>query len=302
MRYQEIQAALSVLHAYPGARRRAGAGIIEDANQGFVPKYIDLETGWFIAREFATLRAPIPVVLEDGDRWIFRAYAHMLGQYDPAVAEANAIATEPALRGIANLLRALLICKDAQAVDIAKRTGVRVDVLLAFEKLFYNVLDRHADSAYIATMVYPETRMREIYEDYVESETWGALLVRVGFNRGTEAVALLAGLVSSSVLRSGEGAALADQLEATIMANALMVVHAGFVHQEKHSVAINHARSILIGAKQGGQDTAAGSPISSSTGDELTGQMTTFFDAEKRLRSAKRAARLTVEVEASADG
>jgi hypothetical protein len=39
--------------------------------------------------------------------------------------------------------------------------------VIAYEKLFFNVLDRKKDHSYIASVVYPEGRLVEAAEDYI---------------------------------------------------------------------------------------------------------------------------------------
>lgn len=299
MRCHNIHTALKVLHTLPGVRARGGMAAVERAHDIFVAKYRDLELGWFLAREFAQRRRPFPVTCIGSDRWVYRAYAHQLGQHDPIITEARAIQVEPSLRNDCDVLRAALITKDLDVPLLSQKTGVPIDVILAFEKLFFNVIDRHEDAMYLRSAIYPGSRFCEMYEDYAEHEAWGALLMRVGFNRGLESVLLMAGLTQGHILKTGDtGAALADQLECTIMANALLLVHAGLGHGKNNAVSLNHAKSILTAAKQGGADTAAGSPVTTTdNNDPLLTQMLGFLDKNKRERATARQQRLTIEAD-----
>jgi len=174
-------------------------------------------------------------------------------------------------------------------------TGVPLDVVLAFESLFFNVFDREREAIYVRNLAYDNTLpIVEMFEDYSKTEMVETLLLRAGYSRGFDAARVLAGIAGRSVLSTSRTAPqLAEQLEITMLSNAIISAQAGFGHQAADSVAISHAKSLLTAAKQGGVDTGTGSPVTTAdTSDSLVGQMLAFTGKDKRARAAVTAAKL----------
>lgn len=270
----------------------------------FVTRYTDFQSGWLIAKEFALRGRNFPLILTGSDRWIFRAYLHCMGRYDDVVAEAHALANEPRLQHIADTLRAALVAPGATVSQIEKHTGMHPDVIIAFEKLFFGIFDRIGDRTYVKDMTYPIGRMVEMMDNYAESESFGKMLLRIGFSKGLEVAMYVAGITSGGILKDGDTSdRLAEQLESMILANGLLAAHSGLSHQSRHAIAIQHAKTLLAAAKQGGHDTGNQSPISTlDKKDPLLGQMHVFLDMDRRQRAAKKAARMQLlEVGGSAE-
>jgi hypothetical protein len=245
-----------------------------------------------------------PLVLTGSDRWIFRAYMYCLGQHDEVVSEAYALANEPRLQHIADMLRAALVSPDATLADVERHTGMDPDVIMAFEKLFFGIYDRITDRAYVKEMVYPKGRMEEMLDNYAETESFGKMLMRIGFNKGIDVAMYLAGVTSGGILKAGDTATrLAAQLESEFLANGLIAAHSGLGHQSRHSMALQHSKTLLAAAKQGGQDANNQSPIATlDKRDPLLGQMHTFLDVDRYQRATRRAARLqAMEVSGTID-
>ncbi len=266
----------------------------DPATDRFLIRYASFDSGWYLARAFARKRRPFPLILTGSDRWIFRAYMQQLGGDDDVVEEAHALAREPRLQNIADMLRAALVVPNVTLEEVVRATGMDPDVILAFEKLFFGIFDRIQDRAYIKEMVYPQGRLVEMFDNYAESESFGKLLLRVGFTKGLDVAMYVAGMTGGSVLKEGDTATrLAEQLESMILASGLLAAHSGFGHQARHSMAIQHAKTIIAAAKQGGQDSNNQSPISTlDQQDPLLKQMHVFIDTDRRQRANTKAARL----------
>lgn len=306
MTASELDIALRVLfdeHVGDGLSGHMRRG--DPSTSRFLIRYTDMQSGWLLARDFARKRKDFPLILTGGDRWIFRAYMYNLGQRDEVISEARALATQPRLQHIADTLRAALISPNVTLEDVQRYTGMDPDVILAFEKLFFGIFDRLRDRVYVKDMIYPKGRMEEMMDNYAENESFGKMLMRIGFTKGIDVAMYVAGLTGGSVLRDGDTATrLAEQLESMILASGLLAAHAGLIHQAKNSMALQHAKTLIAASKQGGQDTPNQSPIATNDkNDPLLSQLHVFLDVEKRQRNTTKAARLQlIEVAGYTDG
>jgi hypothetical protein len=291
MTLDQIKTATSVAERLPITQQMHRAGVRQKLNASFVDYYTNWSMGWSLSQAFAGARRPFPIVLRGQDQWIMRAYMHGLGHYDPVIQEAWALHMEPKLKSTADTLRACLIAKDFDLNVMLECTGLKADVVHAFEKLFFNVLDRKKDALYIRNMAYSKTKLVEMFENYVSNEDAGQLLIRAGFNSGMAAALELSGLSGRSAKQQAASAPqLAEQLEVIMFATAIQSFYAGFGSQADHAVAIERAKSLITAAKAGGVDNATGSPVATSDlGDDLITQMASFHVRDKNERTAARA-------------
>lgn len=159
----------------------------------------------------------------------------------------------PSSRNMEETVKAFLIT-DESFSKIASITGISEDALRCYEQLFYNIKDRKHEALFIANHVYPQTRMVELQDDYVKTESFGQLILRSAYNNGIEDAAYFAGLkMANSVLNEKSSAVSATQLESAIMANAHFLVKNGYINQRHNG--ISSAKGLLIAAKQGGAET-----------------------------------------------
>lgn len=159
----------------------------------------------------------------------------------------------PSSQTMADSIKAFLIT-DESFDKIEKITGIPKRVLECFEQLFFNIRDRKNESLFIASKVYPNTRMVETQDDYLKTESFGNLILRSAYNNGLEDAAYFSGLkMANSVLNEKSSAVSALQLEAAIMANAYFLAKNGMINQ-RHN-ALSSAKGLLIAAKQGGAET-----------------------------------------------
>lgn len=293
MTLAEIKIATGVADRLPITHRMHLAGVKHESNSSFVAYYTNFSIGWALSQSFAGARRPFPIVLQGQDQWILRAYMHGLGHYDPVVQEAWALHMEPRLKSTADTLRACLIAKDFDLETMLECTGLSADVVHAFEKLFFNVLDRQKDAIYIRNMAYTKPKLIEKFENYVSNEDAGQLLIRAGFNSGMAAALELSGLSGRSAKQQAASAPqLAEQLETIMFATAIQAFAAGFGNQRDHAIAIERAKSLITAAKAGGVDNATGSPVATSNlNDDLITQMAAFHVADKNERTAIRASK-----------
>lgn len=216
--------------------------------------YRNLRFGWDFCSALVRNNQIMPGIIDGDDMILWRAYQFMQGVPDAVVAGALAL-TAPTMENTANQMHALLIHPSMSFEEVARKMNMPVETVVCYEKLFFNVVDRRADAKFIAQVVYPRTRLIEMFENYMHNESLSNLLLRAGYNNGPEDVAYFAGLSDSpfSGLSSTEAA---GKLESAIMANGFMMARSGFINQAQNAIGIMHSRQVLQAAKAGGEQTA----------------------------------------------
>ena len=185
----------------------------------------------------------------------------MQGFEDPAVAGAVALTTV-GHENVAADIQALLISKNVKDHSyVASRMGMPMSVIAAYERLFFNVLDRKDDHAYIASIVYPESRMVEVMKDYLEKTSINTLLLRAGFNNGDGIVAYMMG-IGQHPYKAFDAATGAAELDGLFMRDGILYATAG-LQNVPNSTPITNARLSINAGKMGkGEDQASTSTIS----------------------------------------
>lgn len=216
----------------------------------------DLEFGLHVAEAFAAQdKVPFPAILHGDDLWVWRAYNFLRGNDDHVIAAVYAL-TLPDYKMQASQLKALLIVDGMTNKHVAKKMQLPEDVVEAYEKLIFNIQDRKKDSAFIASVVYPEGRLVEAHEDYVANSDYGDLLLRAGFAHGADHVLFGIGLKSNPYDR-GQAAEIVQNLDRRFLAEGLLFADMGWANSRTHSMPIRNARASLIAGKAAGTDTGA---------------------------------------------
>lgn len=211
--------------------------------------YKNLQFGWDIAQALADENIPFPAFLEGDDLYVWRAYNYIIGNEDPVIASALALNSRDNQQTAATI-KALLISKDVTPTFVSAKTSIPVEVITAYEKLFFNVLDRKKDHAYIASIVYPNGRMVEAMENYLEETGIGDLMLRAGHNKGTDHVLYASGLGDNPFARAdvAEGATMLDSM---FMADGCLYAGLGWLHQRRNAMPITNARLSIQAGKMG---------------------------------------------------
>jgi len=221
---------------------------IEDPELGrFLYAYKDLQFGWNFARTMAANKLELPPIFQDRNEWVWRAYLYALNRQkfkDPVIREALTF-TGHNMQKERAVLHALLINPKATIEDVAQRLNRDVDVIEAYEALFFNVHDRREDHLYISSIVYPQGRLVEMYEHYIRNESLEMILLRAGYNHGPEDVLYFAGFPSE-----------------------LLMQHIG----NDVPAGMSNARLLMSAAKQGGQ-TETQSPFNGDGGRVLMAEL-----------------------------
>lgn len=233
--------------------------------------YKDLQFGWHIASDIANAGTVFPSFLRGDDLFVWRAYNYIKGGEDPAVAGAVAL-TGAANIQTANTIRALLVTKNSNCKYVASKLALPVDVVTAYEKLFFNILDRKTDHAFIASIIYPNGRMVEAMENYLEQTGIGELMLRAGHLHGTSHVLYAAGIGDNPFSRE-DALTGADTLDRIFMADGCMYAGLGWLHQKRNAMPITNARLSIQAGKmgRGEQQSSSGTfGLGDTLRDELT--------------------------------
>jgi hypothetical protein len=269
----------------PGERKISFS--VDSSLSPFIHVYKNPAIGWHSAAIFASTGKRFPIPLSGEDHWVFKAYLYCLNpdKYsDPNVLEAIML-SHPEMKGIRDVIESLLMTSDHdKPSQISKALGISERTVSAYEKLFFNVLDRKKDLMYLRNLVYPDSRLVEMFDGYAASEDFGMLMRRYGYNHNGSELLYLAGMPVENFALEMSSAQSAGKLEGVLMSQGFLLTKLGFVNQTQNAQAIFHARSVIAAAKQGGQDTSGeDSPLSSVSellyetfrdqGREAAGQM-----------------------------
>lgn len=220
----------------------------------------NLQFGWDIAEAFAKHQdTAFPAILHGDDLYVWRAYNFLKGHEDSTIAAVMAL-TLPDNQMLANQIKALLVTEDITISYIADKLGIAEDTITAFEKLFFNVIDRKKDHAFLAQVIYPEGRLVEAAEDYIERTGTGDILLRAGFNYGADHILYSMGL-SNNPYGKKDVHEIANQLDRTFLSDGCLFAAMGWANQKHNARPILNAKASMIAGKMGkGEADGAGLP------------------------------------------
>ncbi len=251
----------------------------------FMQEYKNLRFGWEAAQSIARSHKKFPAIISGKDIWVFRAYLfccdnkkHPDEHVDAAVA-----LTSPQMRHKRMILDALLVVDGADIYQIAQIVSLSHHTVAAYEKLFFNIIDRKRDATFLAEVVYPQTRMVELVAGYVANESLDKILMRAGYNNGAADVLYIAGCSNNLLAGLADGDS-ASKMETLMMTVGYIFARNGLLHQ-RDAVAVSNARNLISAAKQGGQQSGPESPLA-SIGDSLLREMQAFKKPEAERRAA----------------
>lgn len=220
----------------------------------FLCAYKDLAFGYHIVKSLILDNIEFPAEVIDEDV-LYRTYLlEKYDAYDEIIVYAMAL-THPGNKTMEDAVKAAII-SDESYYSIGKAYGMPSEVIEAYEQLFFNVRDRKNEALFIANLVYPDTRLVELSENYFKTEDKGRIIMRSAYNNGLGDASYFIGLKNmNNLINSGLNSVdSASQLEAAIMVNGLFLARNGALNAKTSG--INQAKGILIAAKQGGQDTS----------------------------------------------
>lgn len=253
----------------PGLRgtKRLPCPFDQDEVVRFIRSYNETDFAWKAASELAKMDCVLPIFPHGSDRWFYRCWLLLkdtAGQkhnedFDP-IREAFVWNQMPEHRPTRELIEALLLCPGSSTHRVARVLNIEENVVEAYECLFFNVIDRRADSLFLRNVVYPDTKMEEMVQGYFEKANLGQVLLRLGYNYTMEDVLHFAG-VRQPAYREGvtEAQAFAE-FQKTTMANGCIMASTGFLNFHHPVAGLAAAKSLATSANMGGkeQDSAEG--------------------------------------------
>ena len=252
----------------------------------FLVAYKDLAFGFHFVRSLIKAGKDLPP--DVGERELSEFYwFETLGTPNQHLVQALSI-HHPSSQFLENSLQAMLLTT-AGLPEISKTSGIPEPVLKIYEQLFFNVRDRREEGLFIANVVYPEHRLVETMEGYIRDIDSGSFLKRSAYNNGLDDVAYFIGLNVDSVSAalSDNAQQMASRLESSIMANGYYLARNGFLNQ-RSAQGLASARSLLVAAKQGGEDTADLDTFgATSLGDSLVNELQQVKGGEMRRRISR---------------
>lgn len=234
----------------------------------------NLQFGWEFAQNI--IKDPdftFPAILHGDDLYVWRAYKYLQGYNDSVISAALAL-TLPHNKTLKEQINALLISKDITPSFISRRLGIDINTVIAYEKLFFNVLDRKKDHAFIASVVYPEGRLVEAAEDYIESTGMGDILLRAGFSKGANHILYAGGLIDNPY-DNQDAAAAAERLDRIFLADGCLYATMGWANQRNNARPIINAKASIIAGKMGKNDNATSGMKCITPGDIIRGEVAT---------------------------
>lgn len=225
----------------------------------FARAYANLQFGWHYVCALTNAGAALcPHMRRIGGPELTAAYHYLAHDvFDPHIFEAVMIAVTPERAAHRKLIHSALLARDFVLTEFCQVTGMSPRVVTVYEKLFFNILDRKHDAAFVTATVYPETRLVEMFDGYLSPSTADveSLLHRAGHNNGMADVLHLAGF-QTDTLSALSTADTTEKLELLIMANGLLLARNGWLNQRSHAAGFNNARSLITAAKMGGAEKA----------------------------------------------
>jgi len=149
-------------------------------------------------------------------------------------------------------LEGALVVADATREGAAVALGLDLDIVEAYETLFWNVVDRNADLTYLQTVVYPDGRLEEMVSGFIQRANMDKLLHRLGYNSGIVDLSWGAGLRLTPVNSTSIQVAKEQNERLTLSIGALMLRNFGHFHEQHPQV--TSSRQLISAAKIGGID------------------------------------------------
>lgn len=216
----------------------------------FIKAYSDLQFGYHFIKSIIDADMALPLIIDE--EILMDAYYFLkFNKHKDYIIHAISL-THPMYKNMEDSLKALLITDDS-FTKISSITGLPENVLRAYEQLFFNIRDRRQESLFIANIVYPNTKFIEMSDNYLKVEDPGKILLRSGYNNGSDDVIFFSGLKPKD-FAEGSSSEMAAKLESEIMRNAYILARNSMLNTR--STGIGNAKGLLIAAKQGGQDSS----------------------------------------------
>jgi hypothetical protein len=214
--------------------------------------------------------------------WLYRAHLWLQNsdRYDDhpsfhPVIHALELNSNPSHRGFKALLQALLIAEDSTFELIAEALNLPRPTVEAYDSLFFNMMDRREDFLYLQHVAYPNSRLEEMAEGYLENANLDQLLLRVAYNEGMAAALSIAGMKDNPAGRMSV-AELTESLHRDTVVTGCKLAAAGFLKYEKQHPSIKATLDLIRAGKskaRAGGDGVTQGEDQDSFAEVLQGQL-----------------------------
>lgn len=164
-----------------------GLGLITDTSvQRFVLAYKDVDFGFRFCKLCADHDLGLPAMLDPEDEPLFRCWLYCINSNlykDEIISQAVAFMT-PEMAGMRATIKGLLMAKEANHQNVAAALNLNPMVIRAFEKLFFNVLDRKRDILFLQDILYPDGRLGELNPGHLRNTATERAVMRAGAKNG----------------------------------------------------------------------------------------------------------------------
>lgn len=267
--------------------------------EAYVQTYKDVSFGFTYVKHLAKNGLPFPVLdrYDEEAKLLRDAYNMMRGDSVSEDLLAVFAWTRPEMRTQRAVIDSMLLSDGADLQENCRRLGLLPRRIQMYEKLFFNVLDRAADSLYLNDIVYPGTRLVEMYDGYVKEAPFRDMLLRSGYNNGTDDMLWLAGVRKNKAVDTASRGSLPSKFETLIMANGYIMARNGFGMQSgQNAPALSAAKNFISAAKQaGGEGAGVQLPELASLAEVVKGEMMARLTQQAEVRTALRRSMLNAE-------
>jgi len=235
--------------------------LIRQGNRVF-DAYLRPDFGWEVVQSLQAYGLRKPVFFEGKLKWIFRAWRMTArpdrdDRWTGAIRWAYNLYSNPELEGTRATLEGAMVIKDSTLASVSRMTGLSADAVECYDTLFWNVLDRRQDLAYLQSMIYPKGRVEEMVKGFFHTHNLGKILRRIGYNNNYEDLAYGGGFRFSPVDTISIVDAKEQNERLTLGIGAYMLRNFGM--QSDHHISVCSSRQLLQAAKLGGiEENAAG--------------------------------------------
>ncbi len=237
--------------------------------------------GWYAVELMCDANMSFPIFPEGKINWLYRAcfWKNSPQQYEnhrsilPLI-HAWHLHSDLSNRGAKAILNAALIAKDSTIEMVANALNHPLEVVEAYEALFFNVVDRRHDIMYLRNVAYPNTRLEEELENYLVETPLDVLLLRIGYNRGFKEVLYAAGLQENPEANL-TAAEATERFQHEMLVTGCKLATAGFLNYEKQHPVIKATLEFIKASKSSKQasgGTGGGSGNEPGLGEVLKAQ------------------------------
>lgn len=200
----------------------------------YVYCYSDLWFGWEFASYLASHpQIPFPAFLRGDDLFLWRAYKYIRSNGkngDKVIMKALAL-TSPNFTQARASIESMLLARDTTLriyEEIENILGIDAQVVRAFEKLFFNVVDRKRENSFICSLVLPEGRLAETKPSYWKDTDQEMLMRRIAYDKGLDTFVYMLGLSEKNPMLTLDASIAAGELNKQLMNTALFYSTLGF--------------------------------------------------------------------------